>query len=484
MFAIRPSLVLLVIPSAVLAAPPAAAPGDKSPGSASDIPSVPVVRLAPQAATPPARALKYSLLPERHELRPGNAALPWVRAGQIARDLHHKNFDDRWARSGPDGTPLKDLPKKQIREALNSYAAALRFADEAARRDYCTWDLPPPRLLDADIPFAEFSDYRLLANVLCARCRLEISDGQFDKAAHTLQTGLALARHLGDGDIVIQPVLGIAIASLMFGVVEEWMQVPDSPNLYWPLAALPVPFIDVRRSLAMELSSLDQVRPQLQGFRKDIGDRAVVDVVVARLFAAVHGPDAANAPEWQMRLALAIVCAKSYPEARRDLLAAGYTAEGLDAMSPVQVVIAQWLDQMDQYRDEVLKNLSLPPWQGRAGLEDVTRKVIALKARYRNPVVTLLFPAVGKVFEARVRLERTVAGLRCGEALRLYAAHHGKAPDKLTDMATVPLPVDPVTGKGFEGFYKAKDGHGVLDVPPLPSQSPLTGRRFEIGPAR
>jgi hypothetical protein len=48
----------------------------------------------------------------------------------------------------------------------------------------------------------------------------------------------------------------------------------------------------------------------------------------------------------------------------------------------------------------------------------------------------------------------------------------------------VPLPVDPLTGKGFDGSYTAKDGHGVLEVPSMQPQAPQLGRRFEIGAAR
>ena len=48
----------------------------------------------------------------------------------------------------------------------------------------------------------------------------------------------------------------------------------------------------------------------------------------------------------------------------------------------------------------------------------------------------------------------------------------------------MPLPIDPLTGKGFERFYTGKDGHGVLDVPSSVANTPQLGRRYEIGPSR
>jgi hypothetical protein len=40
-----------------------------------------------------------------------------------------------------------------------------------------------------------------------------------------------------------------------------------------------------------------------------------------------------------------------------------------------------------------------------------------------------------------------VAQLRVLEALRMYAAAHGKLPDKLSEITEVPVPVNPFDGK-------------------------------------
>jgi hypothetical protein len=165
-----------------------------------------------------------------------------------------------------------------------------------------------------------------------------------------------------------------------------------------------------------------------------------VELVLTKLIH-FHSPGGASRPEWQTRLALAALAAKYYPEARRYLRDHGYKAEQLDAMPAVQVVVLYQTEQYDQYRDEIVKLLSLPAWQARAGMETVGKEIGRLRMDAANVFVGLLFPAVLKVHEAQVRLERTVAGLRCGEALRLYAAaHDGKAPDRFTDITNVPLP--------------------------------------------
>jgi hypothetical protein len=101
-----------------------------------------------------------------------------------------------------------------------------------------------------------------------------------------------------------------------------------------------------------------------------------------------------------------------------------------------------------------------------------------------NILVRLLLPAVNKVYEARMRIERAADYLRCAEAIRMYAGtHDGKAPAKLEDVK-LPLPLDPYTGQTFDKFYKVEaDGTGVFEVPP-PSwmNVPSLGRRFELTP--
>jgi hypothetical protein len=56
-------------------------------------------------------------------------------------------------------------------------------------------------------------------------------------------------------------------------------------------------------------------------------------------------------------------------------------------------------------------------------------------------------------------LEQRIALLRHIEAIRLYVAEHqGKLPEKLSDI-TVPLPVDPFTGKPFRYVLDGTTAH-------------------------
>ena len=69
--------------------------------------------------------------------------------------------------------------------------------------------------------------------------------------------------------------------------------------------------------------------------------------------------------------------------------------------------------------------------------------------------------------------------LRAIEALRIYAAaHEGRLPDKLADIAEVPLPIDPTTGQAFS--YQKTGDTAVLESPYPPGRSPRDGLRVEV----
>jgi hypothetical protein len=463
------------------------AKGDPPPAAPAG-PPAPVIRLAPQAGGPPPRALRYALLPDALDLTPGNAAPLWVRAADAARRVKRRLGDKEYRWLSPAETPLKGFPAAEVREFLAPYQAALRHADQAARRDRCDWELPPVTIqtVNTDLPLDEIQGSREVANLLQLRCRLELSEGKFDDAVHTLQTGFALARHLGEGDTLIQSLVGCAVATVMLGRVEEWVQIPGSPNLYWPLTALPAPFVDVRRTVRVELGTVYRSFPALRelGRARDFTplSRAEVERITEGLLKSwdIYAGGQGTGPDWPKRMGVAALAVKYYPDAKRYLLEHGARPEQVEAMPAVQAVLLYYLDQYNRRRDDVLAWMNLPPWQAREGLGRNFRESVRAARDSGNVLLALLMPAVERAHEAGVRVDRQIAVLRCAEALRLYAAaHEGAPPAKLADVP-VPLPLDPVTGQGFDGFYRTEDGKAVLEMPPMPAGPANTGRRFEL----
>src|SRR5262249_39123309 len=143
-----------------------------------------------------------------------------------------------------------------------------------------------------------------------------------------------------------------------------------------------------------------------------------------------------------------------YPRAKQFLMAEGRTAEQVEAMPMMQAVVMFEIHNYDRLFDDMLKWMTLPFPESRAGLQRAEQQLKQEKIKgpgAGSTLATLLLPAIYKVNEASARSERRLAMLRTIEALRLYAAgHEGKLPAALSDIRAVPLPADPYTGKPFD----------------------------------
>jgi hypothetical protein len=456
--------------------------------SAAADPPVPVVKVTVAAAARPApRALRYPLLPDELDLTPGNAALHWLRAGRAAvaaPALTNKQYED-WLGEAP----LRAADRDEARKHLERCRAALRHADRAARCQRCDWEMPPLTVQtfgDFDSQLVDVQAMRALAALLSLESRLQLSDGDYDGAARTIQTGLTLGRHLGQGPSLIMNLVGMALVGVTYGSIERWVATPGSPNLYWSLAALPHPFIDIRPAMRVELAILHRSFPQLRRLsREKLTERQATALAaeIVQAFARLDGADGGLPLDG--KLGVSVLAARLYPDAKKALLDAGGKAEDVDALPALQVVLLHLLDVYDRLSDDTLKWAGLPYWQGRAGLEQVQKEMNGALLGPGGFLIGSMLPAVGKVYDAQTRVDRYLATLRCVEALRLHAAAHGgKLPARLADVKEAPPPLDPVTGQGFDAAYKKEDGKAVFEPRPPEGKAYFPTRRFELTEAK
>jgi hypothetical protein len=431
---------------------------------------------------PPAR--DDQLLPDAADLVSGNAAPFWLRAAIALQQTQYPwtEKEDNWL--SPATTSLRDLPRQEVRKLLDSYQEALRLADQAALRDRCDWEAPPLTVEAlVELPLVEPQACRVLARLLNLRARLELAEGHPDRALHSVRVGLALGRDVGHGPTVIHGLVGVAIAMIMLVRTEEVLQQPEMPNLYWAATRLPRPLVDLRQPLESELGMLYHSYPDLhrleEGRLSGPQAAAILESLVSRLtWTESHAP---GTPQVK-RLDLKQVVAAHHKNAVGYLLAHRYKPEEVHALTDTQAVALYLLGRYSEDRRELLRWAALPPWQGREGLFRMDKRLREEAERDRGDGLGELLPLwAAKVHEAGTRLERQVAALRCVEAIRLYAAaHEGKLPAALADVTEVPLPIDPFTGKGFDGYYKRSGDTAVLDVPPPPDMPVNLGRRYEL----
>jgi hypothetical protein len=441
---------------------------DKAPVPAAQVHSQYKARLVKMTIHPaelPVPALKYHLLPEVRELKPGNAALLYQRA-------HSLEWWGQFIRTGETDkmhtlleAPITTMPKDKV----VLLQGPLREMELAARREYCDWELTPRLREDGFfLLIPDVQGFRTFGVMLGLQARVQMLDGHFDKAVNTMQTGFALSRHVGDAPILINSLVGMAIGQLTASRVEEFVQFEKAPNLYWALADLPRPFIDCRRAFQGEKIGFDGMFSEVIAALKDPNQPPLSLYTLHKYIDNLRNAGAFAENEVPgMKLMIPWIAARAYPAARKYLLAHGFSEAQVEALPVTQVSLMYGLVLFEEIYDETYKWESFPYWEAQAGLAEARRHLYRMfeEQPEASGLAKLIFPALDKIMSARARMDRSLNLLQTVEALRLAAAKIGKLPARLADIKAVPIPVDPITGKHFE-YTLQNDEHAVLYGPP------------------
>jgi hypothetical protein len=450
-------------------------------------------QLTVQPAKEPAPALKYEFLPELRDQTPGNAALHYFRAAQVYEEKRAGLGAEKRREQVQDvekwrETLLKDLPRAQMRAFFDYYKPVLDLLERAARCKRCDWELEEAMRQDgigALLP--ELQQMRGFAALIQDKARLEMAEGNLDEAARTLRTGFTIARHTSEGPTLITSLVSIAISYIMLGQIDQFVQQPGAPNLYWALTDLPRPFIELRKAFQSERFMATSFFPGLREMAADLKagpmtPQQVSDVVnkIAKL-TGLNKPQDENA----RRLAVLNMASQMHAEAKKFLLEQGRKEEVVEKMPMIQAVLIYQLDEHDRFLEDIIKLQSLPYYEARPRRAELDAKFKVQMAKHGGigplTLAGLFVPAVEKVNAAQVRIERKIAALRCVEAVRMYAAvHEGKPPAKLDASKEAPIPSDPFTGKPF--IYKTEENKAIIEGPAPDGEKPFINNyiRYEV----
>jgi hypothetical protein len=462
------------LPLLLAAALAAAQPAPSASGNGQ--PDAPVIRLTIRPAREPSPALKYRFLPELAERTPGNAALNYHRAALMVRErrLGQKEYEqiERWLE-----TPAARLTPDDLRKMTAGNREILKEVALGARMTGCDWGLDF-RKEGIGLLLPEVQIVRDVIKTVALEARAQVARGQLDQAARTLQSGFALAKNTGEGSTLLQALVGLALTSVMANEVQEFIQAPESPNLYWALTALPRPFIDMRKPYEGEKDTIFKTFPVLRDIETAVLSPEQVREQMLNGLRETGGPEASGADDGQYRLMLTGLALKLYPEAKRALIAQGRKPAEVEAMPVLQVVAIHSLHQYRALQDELFKWTYLPYPQAREGFLRAEERLREARSRMEAVPFTLLVPTLIRVNAAAARVDRQIAALRCIEAIRLYAAAHDrKLPDSLADIKEVPVPPDPMTGKNFE--YRASGDTARLYGPPPSGEQPADNNTLD-----
>ena len=447
----------------------------------------PVVRLTVTPAAEPVPALRYSLLPEFSQQKPGNAASYYYRAllafGSVP-EADRKSYERR--NSEWSDMPLDQLPKKEIHDVIDQFHGTFHALETAAFREHCDWDL---RLRDLEGPevvmflLPEVQELRAMARLLHMKARLEIAEGRHEDAIKTLQLGYKMGQDTGKPLTLVHGLVGIALTDIMNEQVEQLINADGSPNLYWALTALPQPAIDMRPAMRLEMS----FGTRMFKFLKDVETvqrspeewrRLLIQTFKElEMFGGMVGNGGSReAVQWGVT-ALAM---HGYPKAKRLLIAGGMDPKRVEAMPVAQVVAIHTSRTYRHIADEMFKWSLLPEAEAFQKMRQAEDRLEELSKDEIIPLARWLFPALSATRHAQLRLDRRIAALRTVEAIRMHTAVHGGRLPKSLDEITVVLPaIDPLSGKRFP--YRLEGKTAILEIPTAEYDlDARQGRRYEI----
>jgi len=237
------------------------------------------VEMTLHPAKAPEAAQKYQLLPKAEQLTDADAAPLYEKAIQSLPGNLQTEKTSQWLKS-----PLDKLPCQQVQSTLQQFKPTLQLLEQAAKCKQCDWSY---EYVDDETQSQNLRGYRTLIFFLALQVRFQIAQGQYDKALYTMQTGFAMAKHLSNGPTIVDGFVGIGTGAFICRQLEQFVQRPDAPNLYWALQDLPQPVIDLTQQSKLE--DLDtRERAHLLMNRLDRHVAALQCVEALRLYAAAH----------------------------------------------------------------------------------------------------------------------------------------------------------------------------------------------------
>ncbi len=436
------------------------------PGSAAaEEPAVVVLHVKP--ALPPYRALRDRLLPSRIESTAGNAAPLYLQACLLANDV-----------ASPAGTtavekardwletPLVNLPLSDARQFVDSFRSALNLARIAARRETCEWELQYRDQSFILIMLPEAQSLRKIGLLLALDARLKFAAGDRTGGFDTLRTGLALARHIASAPTFVNGLIGVRTAEHHLDVLRERLQ-NEPDNLYWALATLPTPFIDLKPGADFEQDSAFWVFPCLRNAATAERSPEQWKADWESLWnapetAIVFGDDKAKVQAWKNpdNATSAAMLAR----AKAIVVNEGWSAEKIAGCSDAQLLVAGTAIGFEHFSDEAFKRSG-----GWATIDSLRVEAEDSNVEHAQklevvPIAAQLLPTITRAQLAQERLQRTIAALAILESLRNYAAKHdGQLPAKLADVDEQPIPNDPICGAPFS--YAVADNVATLSAP-------------------
>lgn len=394
--------------------------------------------------------------------------------------------------------PLSELPLERVRAFIDRYGPQpLYELSRAENLMGLSYDLRFDELTAAEMIstlLPELKELRTLGWLLAIRARLAVAEERWDDFVRDIRIGMRLSEIAGhSNEFLINRLVGYAIAEIMFGVIEEAMQRPGCPNLYWALTTIPADdLFETRDALEFESIVTTRIFSGINPLPKPIiGAEAARERILRLVREAIATQDAnegqiTSAPE---------VMGESESEAtiKARLFAGVYVATMADSSRQLLADTDQWSDRVSQLsapeavlratalrfnrlRDDWVKWAILPndvsaPYQDRikASLNRSTAKDDMLLS-----IVGNLVPAIDAAQQAGIRRHQEYNFLCTIEAIRMHVAVNRELPQSIDRLDPVPARRDTIARTDFGYHRRSADRATMTRAPRYPTDTETT----------
>lgn len=413
------------------------------------------------------------------------ACVLWFARSQDQRDALWHNLND-W-----EQCEIEDFPQDEVAELLERFQPVLEQIQKASERRNCNWDF--------DLENMDFSQYmemdlhelhtlRSISQLLRLRTRLEIARDDFPAAEETISQHIKLGTDVGKIPFLVAGIVGESIISSALSSSIEMSSRPGAPNRYHALQSIPTPVIDFYSMVSTESYLVGKTFPFLYTPEKlDLTAKQWRDVFSDALkhVDAASGRKIETESDSERESRTALILARLYPIAKRELIQSGWDANKVDAMPVGQVVAIQTRRVWDKYADLLA---SKQQFTSAVAAEVQQRQIKKIEnegydvpgQRGDFPIIDLAPPLLDlEIIPSRTRLvNRQIAMLQVIAKLRDYAAANGRLPSQQEFTSMDPIH-DPRTGLPFE-YVRDSENSAVLQTAPYSNSQDPSYRRINI----
>ncbi len=400
------------------------------------------------------------LFPDASKRQKGNAATVLLRYAWELRNQYWDGIGEARLK-GYASLPLNEFKRDQHAQVVRweTLERAANCSDVDWNRDIYNND----RLEEVLLP--DVQQCRHIIYALATLIRADIAEGKLDSAINKLQVGFSLVRQMQDSPFYVVKLVGRANANVLLDQVEDLIEQPDCPNLYWALQQLPSPFIDAAECVDFEnavfsdLRDLDRKRTPKQW--KELGEQ----------IKFAFGPGTLGQ-------------SKEKDEAYQDQIRRGrewlvkaehFTQSQVEKMGDDEIAIRWFGINYTKWTDQYNRWMSLPPSVANSRLTQIEKQID--KEAKETQGVGLKVIAFRKMHGSLWAVEQRIAALKTVEAIRAKAVmlERGRSVDNsiLDNDSDSPTPVaiDPMTGKPF--LVEIRDGLVTIKGGGLQTEAPI-----------